>query len=81
MERQSGVHDPQLDTTDIPQGFESWYYRFLEMRRSEGISFQDIAAYENVMGVKLTPIEVSAILAMDHGYSAAVYEITKANAP
>lgn len=77
MVEKAGVHDPQLDTADLPQGFEHWYYRFMEMRRGERITFQDIYAYEQVMGIKLTPIEVSAILEMDRAMSEAIAEIIK----
>lgn len=80
VERQSGVHDPQLDTASVPVGFEHWYYRFMELRRGDGITYQDLYAYEQVLGVKLTPIEVSAIMAMDQGASVAVGEILKESA-
>ena len=80
VERQSGVHDEQLDITEIPTGFEAWYFRFMELRRGDGVSFGDIRAYEEVMNVKLAPVEVAAIMAMDRGASAAIAIVMKENA-
>ena len=43
------------------------------------ITFSDIKAYEDVVGIKLTPVEISAILAMDKAASSAIAEIMKEN--
>lgn len=52
---------------------------YMTMRRSEQLTFQDIAAFESVMRVKLTPMEVEGILAMDKGASAAIAQIMSPN--
>jgi len=51
----------------------------MEIRRGEMITFSDIKAYEDVVGIKLTPVEISAILAMDKAASSAIAEIMKEN--
>jgi len=52
----------------------------MELRRGDGVSFGDIRAYEEVMNVKLAPVEVAAIMAMDRGASAAIAIVMKENA-
>lgn len=77
VERASGIRDPQLETCEIPEGFESWVRRYFEMRTGEGVTYADIRAYEEVNMTKLTPVEVAGILAMDRAASAAIAEILK----
>jgi hypothetical protein len=53
----------------------------MEIKRSETVTYQDIDAYERVTGIKLSPIEVSAVLAMDRGATMAMVEVMKENKP
>lgn len=78
VEQQSGVHDPQLDIPDIPEGFESWYIRFMELRRGEALKYADIDAYQRITGVQLNAAEIMGLFAMDHGASVAIAEIMEA---
>jgi hypothetical protein len=77
VERQSGIHDPLLNVTPIPEGFDSWFIRFMDIRRAESISYADLAAYQTVTGLRLSSVEIAAIFAMDHGASMAIAEILK----
>lgn len=61
----------------IPEGFGYLFSLFIKLRGEQGVSFQDIAAFEAVVGYKLTPVEVYAILEMDQAASSVIGEIMK----
>jgi hypothetical protein len=79
VERSAGIHDAQLDVPPIPEGFECWYRRFLDIRTGEGLTYADVAAYSKVSGVDLSPVEVTALFEMNKAASAVISEITKEN--
>lgn len=80
VERTTGIHDEQLDITEIPVGFESWYTHFLSLRTGERITYTDVIAYQEVTGMHLNPMELAAVMAMDRAASSAVAEVLKENA-
>lgn len=71
------MDDQLAQDVPVPEGFEYLFTIFIRLRGSEGVSFQDIAAYETVAGYKLTPVEISAILSMDQAASSVIGEIMK----
>lgn len=77
MERATGIRDPALDAQEVPKGFESWFLRYFELRTGDGLSYSEIRAYEEAMNTKLSPIEVSALMAMDRAAAQAVAELLK----
>ena len=79
VERTTGIHDEQLDVTDIPEGFESLYLHFLSLRTGERITYTEIANYQAVTGVRLNPIQLAAIMSMDRAASSAIAEAIKEN--
>ena len=74
----SGIHDPQLDVEPIPAGFESWFAHFMQLRKSERITYADVDAYQRVTGVALNPVELAAVFTMDRAANAVVSEMMKA---
>jgi len=81
VEKQGGGHDPQLDVAPVPEGFETWLVMYMEIKQSEHVTYQDINAYERVTGHRLSPVEVSAVFAMDRGAAKAMVEVMKENKP
>jgi hypothetical protein len=77
VERTTGIHDPELDEPEIPEGFESWFIRFMELRKGESVSYADLDAYQRITGCRLSSVEVQAIFAMDRAASSAIAEIMK----
>ncbi len=64
----------------MPKGFESWFVHFMALRQGERITYADIDAYQRVTGVRLNPVELAAVFAMDRAASAVVSEVLKAKA-
>jgi len=77
VERDTGFRDSALNTSPVPDDFGWWMGLFSTIRRGETITFQDIDAFERVTCVKLNPMEIDVILAMDKGASAAMAEILR----
>lgn len=81
VERQSGFHDPLLDSVKPPEGFEYLLQVWLEVRggASEGfggvrLTWRDLADYQAVTGITLDAFEVEAIMAVDGAFRAKLQE-------
>jgi hypothetical protein len=77
VEHSAGIHDPQLDVSDIPEGFESWYVHFMQLHTTDGIRYADIDAYQKVTGLSMTPVEIKALFVMDRAAMSAIASIMK----
>ena len=51
--------------------------RFLTLKKEGPITFSEVLAYQQLYGIELSPMEISAIMAMDRGYSVGVAEALK----
>lgn len=71
--------DPQLDAPPIPEGFGSWFTRFLDMRTGERLTYADIDAYQRVTGCSVSPVQLKALFAMDRAAASALREIMEAS--
>jgi hypothetical protein len=53
----------------------------MDIRTGERLTYADIAAYESVMQVSLTGVEIEALFAMDRGAQESITKVMKENTP
>jgi len=73
----TGRRNELLEQCETPPGFEAWMDHFLQLRTGENITHQEIVAFCSLYSIRMLPIEVSAILAMDRAASSTISEIMK----
>lgn len=67
VERQTGRRDPLLDEAVLPPGTDYLWSAFIMLRRGGAVSLSGISAYQDLMGVRLSPGEIDLIFALDEG--------------
>jgi len=77
VERQTGHHDPRLDSVHRPEGFEYIFDTYWKIRRGQAISYGDLADYTLVTGIELDAFEIEAMFAMDAALEAHLSERMK----
>lgn len=80
MAQQTGVMPAELDEPELPGCVAHLWHLFLELDSQRGggfgpapIGYPQLAAWQRVSGVSLTPWEAGALLAMDN---AALHEMS-----
>ena len=68
----TGNRNPDLDSVQIPAGGAYLWAKFWELVGADRMSYQEIAAYQNVTGCILDPLEVKTLKEMDDEYKAFV---------
>lgn len=67
--------DERLIPVEIPRGFEYLIDHYMKLRTGEHLTYTELQAYCELTGVLLSPLEISAIMALDNEANSVITEI------
>lgn len=70
------IDAPNVDVPDEVEHVWAWFWELSARRRSgpEALAFGDVAAWAELTGQQLLPVEIDMLMAMDDAYLRAVRE-------